>query len=126
MSKYRKKPVIVEAFQWRDKTSLKEMPDWLQKAFVEGRAETVFMEGRSVSHIRLQTHGVWMRCNPGDWIIHGVRGELYPRKPDIFEATYESVDDEDTGSSARRDRKCSICGEEDYWLICRNCAKEKS
>jgi len=26
-----------------------------------------------------------------DWIIQGVKGELYPCKPDIFEATYEAV-----------------------------------
>ena len=30
-----------------------------------------------------------MHANPGDWIIRGVKGELYPCKPDIFEATYE-------------------------------------
>jgi hypothetical protein len=32
-----------------------------------------------------------MRANKGDWIIKGVKGELYPCKPDIFEATYEEV-----------------------------------
>ena len=29
----------------------------------------------------------------GDWIIQGVAGELYPCKPDIFQATYEAVED---------------------------------
>ena len=33
-----------------------------------------------------------MRCGPGDWIIRGVKGEIYPCKPDIFEATYEAVE----------------------------------
>ena len=32
-----------------------------------------------------------MTCIPGDWIITGVKGERYPCKPDIFEATYEPV-----------------------------------
>ena len=32
-----------------------------------------------------------MRCDSGDWIICGVKGEFYPCKPDIFEATYEEV-----------------------------------
>lgn len=32
---------------------------------------------------------------PGDWIITGVKGEHYPCKPDIFEATYEPVGDDD-------------------------------
>ena len=36
-----------------------------------------------------------MRADPGDWIITGVHGERYPCKPDIFEATYEPVPDEE-------------------------------
>ncbi len=32
-----------------------------------------------------------MRANIGDWIIRGMKGEVYPCKPDIFEATYEPV-----------------------------------
>lgn len=34
-----------------------------------------------------------MRCGYGDWLIRGVKGEVYPCKPDIFEMTYEAVDD---------------------------------
>jgi hypothetical protein len=37
-----------------------------------------------------------MRASPGDWIIRGVKGEFYPCKPDIFEATYEPVADGDS------------------------------
>lgn len=32
-----------------------------------------------------------MKANIGDWIIQGIKGELYPCKPDIFEKTYEEV-----------------------------------
>ena len=32
-----------------------------------------------------------MKANKGDWIIKGVKGELYPCKPDVFEMTYEKV-----------------------------------
>ena len=35
-----------------------------------------------------------LRAAPGDWIITGVRGEKYPCKPDIFEKTYQLVDDD--------------------------------
>ena len=35
-----------------------------------------------------------MLADPGDWIIRGVKGEFYPCKPDIFEATYEAVTDQ--------------------------------
>lgn len=34
-----------------------------------------------------------MHANIGDWIITGVNGERYPCKPDIFEKTYEQIDD---------------------------------
>ena len=62
--KYRKIPVIVEAYQ----------------TDVEMEIETL--------------EGV-MKANKGDWIIRGVKGELYPCKPDIFEMTYEKADNGD-------------------------------
>ena len=34
-----------------------------------------------------------MKANKGDWIIKGVKGELYPCKPDVFEMTYEKVNE---------------------------------
>ena len=33
-----------------------------------------------------------MKANKGDWIIRGVKGELYPCKPDVFDMTYKKVD----------------------------------
>jgi hypothetical protein len=43
--------------------------------------------------IEIETLEGTMTATPGDWIICGVQGELYPCKPDIFEATYEPVDE---------------------------------
>lgn len=40
-----------------------------------------------------------MYAQPGDWIITGVKGERYPCKPDIFEATYEPVDEGETSDA---------------------------
>jgi len=37
-----------------------------------------------------------MKASPGDWIITGVNGENYPCKPDIFEKTYDPVENERT------------------------------
>lgn len=42
-----------------------------------------------------------MVARPGDWIITGIKGERYPCKPDIFEATYEPVE---AGDEAARKR----------------------
>lgn len=77
MSKFRKKPVVIEAAQWLCNG---HCPVWAQHAVSEhGSFFSVdTLEGR-------------MTGNPGDWIIKGVKGEIYPCKPDIFAATYESA-----------------------------------
>ena len=77
MTQYRKKPVVIEAVQW---FSNGHCPAWAQKS--------VFERG---DHFEVTTLEGLMRGSPGDWIIRGVKGELYPCKPDIFAATYESV-----------------------------------
>lgn len=91
--KYRKKPVVVEAFHF---TSDKRMdnfdwPEWLNRAWNmhESESGAFFCEGGETVFIRTLegVHAV----TPGDYIIQGIKGELYPCKPDIFEATYEAI-----------------------------------
>ncbi|HWQ95907.1 MAG TPA: hypothetical protein VN368_00905 [Candidatus Methylomirabilis sp.] len=45
-----------------------------------------------------------MTAHPGDWIIKGVNGELYPCKPDIFEKTYEPVEEKIIAHRCRKRR----------------------
>lgn len=87
--KYRKKPVVIEAIQFDPSTD-----DGRQRAMQ-------FCEGYLRISIHQDTRAQWgeidslegrMRAEPGDWIIRGVKGEFYPCKPDIFEATYERVE----------------------------------
>jgi len=81
MAFYRKKPVVIEATQWLahgDHPAVRAMAVSLG---VRGWIET--LEGGHV-------------VSPGDWIITGVKGEVYPCKPEIFALTYEGVEgDED-------------------------------
>lgn len=79
MNQYRKKPVVIEAWQNSDEN---EFPSWVDSADV----------GREPGGVILinTLEGV-MKAMPGDYIIKGVQGEIYPCKPDIFEATYDSV-----------------------------------
>ncbi len=100
MPKFRKKPVVIEAVQWFKNGDHPE-------------DEYVHLEGKLVRYFRrpdvpdesicsecgkiFHDHG-WIdtledghRVCPGDWIIRGVKGEFYPCKPDIFEASYEPV-----------------------------------
>jgi hypothetical protein len=78
MPQFRKKPVVIEAVQYRS-DSPREAIDFLPK----GRAYK--------DHLEIPTLEGTMRANDGDWIIKGIKGEFYPCKPDIFEATYEPV-----------------------------------
>lgn len=79
---YRKKPVVVEAIQFTGTN------DAAVSSFVGG-------DGRDPEADRplwlIETLEGTMRAEVGDYIIRGVKGEIYPCKPDIFEATYEAA-----------------------------------
>lgn len=79
--KFRKKPVVIEAIQW-DGTRLGEVMD-----FIKPHKGVQVID----SQVMIPTLEGTMRADLGDWIIRGVKGEIYPCKPDIFEATYEAV-----------------------------------
>lgn len=83
MGKYRKKPVVIEAVQF-DGTpdSLDEIVRWSDGAVSVG-------EGRPL----IRTLEGTLTIDWNDWIIRGVKGEYYPCKPDIFEQTYDPVDE---------------------------------
>lgn len=88
MAKYRKKPVVIEAFMWTGDEHQTEDPVWIVDAIKSG---TVWFSspGTPDVHMMIETLEGTHRANSGDYIIRGVQGELYPCKPDIFEATYE-------------------------------------
>lgn len=104
--KYRKKPVVVDAVQitaadWNGKTfdgcPFSELPEWLVSALDAGDVRAVCPNCTDYAGWEIQTledgHDGRVKHigSPGDYIIRGVAGELYPCKPDIFEATYEEA-----------------------------------
>ena len=80
--KFRSKPVVKEAFQWLTH----EVPQWWKE-----RKDICIEVDTGVALIPT-LEGI-MRADPGDWIIQGLRGEIYPCKPDIFEKSYEPIND---------------------------------
>jgi hypothetical protein len=88
MPKFRKKPVVIEAVEIR-----RENYDAILALGHGSQAATIFMgwEADPV-YVRVPTLEGEMRGDRGDWLIRGVKGELYPCKPDIFAATYEPAD----------------------------------
>jgi hypothetical protein len=98
--KYRKKPVVIEAFQMTEERRWNNVdwPEWLHKAwnepdFCEG-ALSIDPDDPAKERLVIGTMEGVHRVTWGDWIIQGVKGELYACKPDIFEQTYESVEAE--------------------------------
>lgn len=84
MDKFRKKPAVIEAIQFRaaNKATHENVnfstPDPEKEPYVVGKHWIQTLEGPLI-------------VSDGDWIIKGVKGEFYPCKPDIFDATYERV-----------------------------------
>lgn len=115
MPKFRKKPVVIEAVKWNGYSNnigltngldgsagRYDMPHWMPKVakvLPELEPLQICTLEVPVGAVHRQGDYLWigtlegaMRASPGDWIIQGVKGEIYPCKPDIFEATYESVE----------------------------------
>lgn len=83
---FRKKPVVIEAIQVE--AGYRNLQDII--AFV-GEENLCPIERRPDYILKIKTLEGDMAVSFGDWIIKGVKGEFYPCKPDIFEATYEAV-----------------------------------
>lgn len=90
MAKYRKKPVVVEAFQWTGGQTQTEDPIWAVEAIKNEKIWFV-NEGTQSCEMCINTLEGVMFAPPGFYIIRGIKGEIYPCRPDIFEATYEPV-----------------------------------
>ena len=84
MSKYRKKPVVIDAVQF-DGTD--ESVEWLLPQLKSGAI------GRNSRQLFIKTLEGVMEASIGDYIIKGIKGEFYPCKPDIFHMTYEKEEE---------------------------------
>jgi hypothetical protein len=85
MAQYRKKPVVIEAFELKDL----EIRTLIAFQNIAGLGNDIFrVESDGLVINTLEGN---MKASIGDFIIKGVQGEFYPCKPDIFEKTYEEV-----------------------------------
>lgn len=86
MAKYRKKPVVIDAFKWEPGTCF-PAPEFNELHAV---AKVIGDDSTPENHyLQIHTLEGRMRCDPGHWIIKGIAGEFYPVDPDIFEKTYD-------------------------------------
>lgn len=84
--KFRKRPVVIDAWQWNGSTE--GWPEWMHDWTTNGEFIHRVMEGTKLYIPTLEGSHI---ASKGDWIIKGVKGELYACKPDIFKETYEVV-----------------------------------
>lgn len=106
MTKFRKKPVVIEAVQWfKNGDHPKDDSEWFDARKTEGKLIRYYRNPADDAQrlcencdATMHRHG-WIDTRegghivcPADWIITGVKGEHFPCKPDIFEETYESVE----------------------------------
>jgi hypothetical protein len=91
VTRFRKKPIVIDAWQFTDAASAQRIMDVARDAGVT----IAFVAGNPANpipaHMVIPTLEGPMTALPGDWIIRGVAGEFYPCKPDIFTASYEEV-----------------------------------
>lgn len=88
MGLYRKKPVVIEATQFFQRS--RDMPAGVNYGYPKAEGD---ITPHPLDHMYwISTMEGPLHVSDGDWIITGVKGERYPCKPDIFEATYESVE----------------------------------
>ena len=107
--KYRKKPVEVEAFQYTGE--LINAPEWAKEAFENKTIYYGPLNFRDNHELFIDTLEGRHHVSKNDYIIKGVKGELYPCKPDIFNATYEPVEEENIicGSTGVKCSNCQPC-----------------
>lgn len=92
MSRYKKKPVEIEAELVSDviekfKHNFKELPKWIIKAYENTTINTI-----TDDEFIIKTLEGNMKATKEDYLIKGVNGELYPCKIEIFKQTYEKVE----------------------------------
>jgi hypothetical protein len=88
MPRFKKKPVDIEAWLWDESRKTFDSIGCKAMSYGGHGKKPNLMQG-----LRIHTLEGTTRVDKGDWIIKGVKGEFYPCKPDIFEATYDFVSD---------------------------------
>ncbi len=85
--KFRKRPIVVDAVQITE--------EWFDGAHLNPPYPKRVIIDPVLRRVEVQTLEGWMIGISGDWIITGIKGEVYPCKPDVFEATYEPIAEEE-------------------------------
>ena len=93
MPKFVKKPVVIDAFIWTGGPDQMEDPPWICEA-MENNDVWVTKRPSALIQLAIRTASGVVFASRGDYIIHGVDGEIYPCPPGVFAATYDLVEND--------------------------------
>jgi len=94
--KYRKLPIVIEAIEFRE-DNIKQVVEFLEGGLLDLNSTVVQNKFEDYKNklikngLKIQTLEGEMTASLGDYIIIGIKGEIYPCKPDIFQKTYEKL-----------------------------------
>lgn len=88
MARYRTLQIEVDAFRWTGGPDQTEDPVWIVEAIREDR---VWFERQLRVSMKIVSSSGILTAHLGDWIVRGVKGEIYPVKPDVFAISYEEI-----------------------------------
>jgi hypothetical protein len=92
MSRWRKKQVVIEAWQFMPAGRREKLPPWIDpRWFYEDAPGGERRVEHRTPHMLIPTPGGELRADLTDWIIRGVKGEVYPCKADVFAVSYEPL-----------------------------------
>ena len=117
MAKFRKKPVVIEAFRLNERGLVAE--DWFWDAVTRNDIITHCFGKHEPdpAWCEIKTLEGTMIANTGDYIIQGVHGEIYPCKADIFQKTYTEDKPKTNADRIRAMSDEEMCN----WLFQRDC-----
>lgn len=88
MYRFRIKPVVVEAFQWKGNPSEEDLPPWFKEAY-EDKASITF--DMLTGELRVSSLNISLKVNIGDWVIRGVLQEIYVMKDGTFQQYHDKI-----------------------------------
>lgn len=94
MSRWRRKPIVIEAWQFMPTAQREELPAWIDRRWfyddVERESDST-LEPPRTPYMLIPTPGGVLRADITDWIIRGVKGDVYPCKAVVFDASFEPI-----------------------------------
>jgi len=90
MGRWRRKPIVIEAWQFMPVGQREARPPWIDPQWFYEEPGSDGKPG-GLAHMLIPTPGGALRAELTDWIIRGVKGDVYPCKNEVFVASYEPV-----------------------------------